>query len=151
MTRSGFTIDEAVIIAAPAEHVWRALVDDPVRESWWPYLRLDATVGGTFEETWTDAEGRLRRTQGTITELVPHRLLRLDWADRDWEAVTDVQITLEELGDVDLPTGDQPRCRSTNVRVRHVGWELLPNGPSLVEEHQQGWRMHLSNLRNLWE
>lgn len=99
------------------------------------YLDLDATVGGVFEEHWTDDDGNTLRTSGRVLDVVEQRLLRLSWADDDWPAPTEVEVC---LADVD---------GGTSVRVRHAGWERLVGGTALADAHRDGWRMHLANLR----
>jgi uncharacterized protein YndB with AHSA1/START domain len=128
-------VEESVTVAAPAGQVWHALVDASARSGWWGYLDLDARPGGRFEERWTDAQGRRVSTHGRVTEVGEGRVLRLTWKDEDWGRSTDVEILIE-----DAATG-------ATVQVRHTGWERLPDGAALAEEHRGGWRMHLDNLR----
>jgi uncharacterized protein YndB with AHSA1/START domain len=128
-------VDESVQVAAPAEAVWRALVAPEERADWWPGLDLDPVVGGRFEEHWRDAAGTRRLTTGTVTALVAPRLLAFTWADPDWPGPTRGEWRLSQTGS------------GTSVRVRHVGWELLPDGGRLAREHRQGWRLHLDDLR----
>lgn len=132
-------VEEAVDIAAPVNQVWRALVDPEIRAGWWDYLTLDAQVGGRFEEYWTDPDGRAVRTAGEVTELVEPWLLRLDWADDGWPARTEVEVRLRATG------------AGTSVRLRHTGWDRLPDGPALAVAHGDGWRLHLTNLRRCVE
>jgi hypothetical protein len=51
--RSGPSVDESVVIAAPAHEA-------EARARWWGHLELDASVGGRFEERWTDGSGARR-------------------------------------------------------------------------------------------
>jgi uncharacterized protein YndB with AHSA1/START domain len=132
-------VDESIAIAAPAHAVWRAIVLAEVRAGWWEYLDLDATVGGRFQERWTDAGGRECLTSGVVTEVVIDRLLVLSWADDDWPTTTRVELRLAEAD------------ATTLVRVLHAGWEALPGGAALAEEHRAGWRQHLDNLRRCIE
>jgi uncharacterized protein YndB with AHSA1/START domain len=132
-------VDESVVIAAPAHHVWRAVVVAEIRTGWWDYLELDASVGGQFEERWTDGSGRQMRTSGVVTQVVVDQLLVLSWADDAWPAATRVEIRLTEHG------------AKTMVRLVHTGWHALPDGAALIEEHRMGWRMHLENLRRYVE
>lgn len=132
-------VDESVVIAAPPPEVWHAVVVAEARAGWWSYLTLDASIGGRFEERWTDGSGRQVLTSGVVTELVVDRLLALHWADDAWPAATRVEI---RLADVDA---------KTVVQLLHSGWEALPDGAALAEEHRMGWRMHLDNLRRCVE
>jgi uncharacterized protein YndB with AHSA1/START domain len=137
--RSWPLVDESVVIAAPAHEVWRAVVEAEVRAGWWGYLELDASVGGRFEERWTDGSGRQVLTDGLVTEVVADRLLALSWKDDSWPAATQVEMRLAEDG------------AKTLVRLVHTGWQALPDGSALAEEHRMGWRMHLDSLRRCVE
>ncbi|MGI5291503.1 SRPBCC domain-containing protein [Nonomuraea polychroma] len=132
-------VDESIAIVAPAHDVWQAIVNAEIRAGWWGYLDLDATVGGRFEERWTDDDGREARTSGKVIGLVPDHLLVLSWADEDWQAATRVEIQLTEIGG------------STMIRLLHTGWKALPDGAALAEQHRAGWLMHLVNLRRYVE
>ncbi|MEU4447125.1 SRPBCC domain-containing protein [Actinosynnema sp. NPDC050801] len=132
-------VDESTSIAKPAADVWRAITVAELRAGWWGDLDLDATVGGRFEEPWTDGDGREVLTSGTVTEVVPDQLLVLSWADEDWPATTRVEVRLTENGG------------TTSVRLRHSGWGALPGGEALAAEHRAGWRLHLNNLRTYVE
>lgn len=132
-------VDESIAIDAPAHEVWRMITDAEARAAWWGYLDLDVTVGGRFVERWTDGSGREKLTTGVVTEVAADRLLALRWADEDWPAATRVEIHLARVGG------------TTSVRLLHTGWENLPEGVALAEEHREGWRMHLENLRRCVE
>ncbi len=133
-------VDESALIRATPQRVWQAIVDAADRAHWWGHLELDARPGGRFEERWTDEAGEARLTTGHVTTMVAPTLLCLHWADDDWPAGTDVEI---ELHAVD--------SRTTAIRVRHIGWEGLPDGDQLAEQHRQGWKTHLVNLREAAE
>lgn len=132
-------VDEALTVAAAPASVWRAIVDNDARSSWWGYLDLEATVGGRFEERWIDEDGRPVRTYGRVVEIIPHSLLRLSWRDEEWPEATEVEIRLCEVD------------AGTSVAVVHTGWERLPHGADLADEHLAGWRAHLENLRDYVE
>lgn len=132
-------VDESIAIAASAPAVWRAIVVAEVRAGWWGHMDLDAAVGGRFEERWTNGGGREVLTSGTVTDVVAGRLLVLSWADEDWPTATRVEVQLAATDGMTL------------VRLLHTGWEALPDGAALAEEHRAGWRLHLDNLRRCVE
>lgn len=137
--RSAPLVDESVVIAAAVHEVWRAVVVAEVRAGWWGYLQLDASVDGRFEERWTDGSGRQMRTSGVVTEVVVDQLLTLSWKDDAWPVATRVEMRLTEAG------------ANTVVRLLHTGWQALPDGAALADDHRVGWRMHLDNLRRYVE
>ena len=128
-------VHEEVVLAAKERAVWQALVDHRRRRQWWSYLELDPVVDGGFVERWVGPDGEEVLTKGSVLELVPGRRLRLSWADENWPAETEVEIRL------------CPSDGGTTVVVRHRGWDRLPDGERLAEEHRAGWRRHLANLR----
>lgn len=130
-------IEEDVTLTADLPRVWSAIVDAEDRSHWWGYLELDARLGGRFEEHWTDGAGRPRVTSGCVTELTEPTRLCLRWSDDDWAASTDVEIQLCRTD-----------RRTSTVRVRHSGWERLPACDALVEQHREGWKAHLRDLRD---
>jgi uncharacterized protein YndB with AHSA1/START domain len=127
-------ITESMVLHASAGRVWRAIADPDARLRWWSYLVLEPVVGTRWEEHWT-LDGARRVTGGTVLVVHPRELLRLSWADDDWPATTEVDLTLEDRG------------ARTTVRVVHRGWQDLPDGIGLRRAHVAGWRHHLRNLR----
>lgn len=135
VTRDDPEICERTDVDAPISQVWGALVSPDERAAWWPYLTLDPSVGGRFEELWTDPSGDRKRTSGRVTAMEHPHHLALTWADDDWPAATRVEISLTATG-----TG-------TEVTIRHTGWRALADPEHLIADHRAGWRMHLHNLR----
>ncbi|MFJ8743852.1 SRPBCC domain-containing protein [Embleya sp. NPDC127516] len=132
-------VEVSVVIAAPAEAVWHALVDADTRAMWWRYLDLDARVGGRLSERWSGADGEARLTTGRVRTLEPCRLLRFTWADDDWAMSTTVTIE---------PARARP---GTQVQVRETSWSRLRDGPSLAAAHRDGWGAHVEDLRRFTE
>lgn len=122
------------MVAAPCSEVWSALLQP---EDWWPSFSLQSWVSGAVIERWTGSDGTPRITRGQVLALVPERLLRLSWADDDWDVSTVVEIGVEVV--------DPDR---TEVRVTHLGWEQFGDqAPTLRAAHEAGWRFHLDQLR----
>jgi uncharacterized protein YndB with AHSA1/START domain len=122
-----------VTVNAPSSRVWNAVLQP---EDWWQGFSLQPWVTGAVVEHWT-SDGRARLTQGEVLALVPQRLLRLSWADDDWDATTTVEFDVAVL--------DSDR---TEVRVTHIGWEQFGDRASDMRmAHEAGWRYHLDQLR----
>ncbi|MBD0324721.1 MAG: SRPBCC domain-containing protein [Aldersonia sp.] len=121
-------------VNAPSSRVWDAVVQP---EDWWQGFSLQPWVTGHVVEHWTGDDGRPRLTKGEVLALVPQRLLRLSWADDDWDATTTVEFGVEVL--------DSDR---TEVRVTHIGWEQFGDRASAMRmAHEAGWRYRLDQLR----
>ncbi len=126
-----------VAIRADAASIWNAITLDDQRRRWWPYLELQARAGGDVVERWHDADGREQWTRGQVLDMEPHRRLRCSWRDDGWPAATQVEIAL----------GDGDEDGSTQVALRHSGWQQLADGAALRAAHLQGWSMHLAHLK----
>ncbi|MGN9779707.1 SRPBCC family protein [Micromonospora sp. H33] len=127
-------VDEVIIVAAPQERVWAAIVDANDRAGWWSYLDLEPTVGGRLEEQWAGTDGTPQLAHGVVLHVVTDELLRWTWAEAG-QPPTHVEIRLE------------PENPGTRVRVSETGWERLANGAERAAANREGWRMHLRNLR----
>jgi uncharacterized protein YndB with AHSA1/START domain len=129
-------VELEIVIGAPVERVWQALVRAEHRAAWWSYLELDPRPGGVVVERWRNGAGREVTTGGQVVELEPPRRLRCTWRDDDWPAFTEVEFDLRS------------ESETTRVNVRHVGWERLGgDGARLAAAHRIGWRLHLENLK----
>lgn len=98
-------------------------------------MELESRPGGRFVERWADEAGRRVVTSGRIVTLDPREGIELSWADDDWPEETHVSIRLERT------------MSGTRVTILHSGWDSLPDGERIMNEHETGWRMHLENLR----
>lgn len=127
---------EEVVVDAPPAAVWESLVDAEHRRHWWAYLELEAHMGGRFIERWAGPDGAEVMTSGSVIAFEPPRLVELRWADAGWPAATTVTISVDAAA----------VAAGTVVRVRQSGWENIPDGAVLAEQHREGWRMHMANL-----
>jgi uncharacterized protein YndB with AHSA1/START domain len=123
-------------VPASLKRTWSTITEAGQLGSWWPDLQLDARPGGGFVESWINDDGQVTYTRGRVLVMQPPRLLRLSWADDGWPVDTTVEFELRPGADA-----------TTTVTVRHVGWQYMPDGARLAEQHQVGWRRHLENLR----
>jgi uncharacterized protein YndB with AHSA1/START domain len=124
-------VDESVAIAASAPDVWRAIVVAEVRAGWWGHLDIDATVGGRFEERWTDGGGREVLTGGEANDVVIDGLLILCWADDDWPTTMRVEIRLAETCTLPVRASDPPGTNEAVYLASHgqEEWEVMTLRP----------------------
>ncbi|MGX5681018.1 SRPBCC family protein [Schumannella luteola] len=130
------SVTVATEIDAVAEVVWRFLTVD--RDAWWPEMQFDPVVGSPLLETWID-EGEHNSAAGTVTRCeVPH-LLAFSWIEASWAQPLEVEIRLDARG------------RRTAVTLTESGFAFAQTSPSLPEEHEEGWRYHLTRLTQVSE
>lgn len=123
------------------KRVWQALVDPAHRNRWWAQgVVLEPSLGGRFEDRWTDDDGQTMLTFGKVVRLREADWLTITWQESHWlpEQVTEVTWALE---------GEQGHCR---IEVTHV-----PTAGFTPETWQQvradfiaGWSELLQALRN---
>ncbi len=137
MTRDAVLLE--VTIEASAGRVWQALTAG--REAWWPELVFDAAVGSPLVETWWE-DGRRATAHGTVTRCEPRARLAFAWRQAMWRADLHVDIRLASAG---APAG------FTEVTLAETGFSTAGTGQSLVDEHDAGWRYHLTRLKRASE
>lgn len=133
-----------ILIAAPAERVFGALVDPSQVVQWWGQsgiyrctrFETDLRIGGTWRSIGVDGNGRQFEISGEYLEVDPPRLLSSTWvATWTGNAKTRVRWELE-------PSGN-----GTIVRIRHSGFAAHPE---LVQAYR-GWPRMLTWLQALLE
>lgn len=125
------SVSVAHVVAASPAVVWRALTAG--RAQWWPDLRFDAVVGAPLVETWVEA-GQQRQAHGVVTRCDEAELLAFRWREDGWSAPLEVRFRLEahDLG--------------TSVTLTETGFRRADVSPTLADEHEEGWRYHLTRL-----
>ncbi|MFT4220108.1 MAG: SRPBCC domain-containing protein [Microbacterium sp.] len=126
-----------VTIDAAAETVWQLLT--VARATWWPEMTFDPRVGSPLVETWIEEDGREASATGVVTRCERPEVLSFRWSEPTWEHPLDVAIRLVETG------------QSTSVTLAETGFARARTGPSLPDEHEEGWRYHLARLRRASE
>jgi uncharacterized protein YndB with AHSA1/START domain len=128
---------QELVVRAPAERVYRLLVDDALFVQWMaPEATLDPVVGGAIR--WTHLNGDT--CSGRYVELDPPRrvVFTYGWERSDVEippGSTTVEIDLVALGPDE-----------TRLRLVHRGL-----GDAAADAHQGGWGHYLDRLRRLAE
>jgi uncharacterized protein YndB with AHSA1/START domain len=124
-----------VVVAAPAERVFRLLVEPDELVRWWPdAVELEPEVGGRVRLRFADGN----EIVGRVTRFEPPRALGFTWG---WPhrpgAETQVDFTVADLGE-----------RGCEVTVTHDGWAGLEE---LRPQHDRGWTHFLGLLAALVE
>lgn len=138
---AGRRIEREVVIAAPPEAVFRALVDPALMSRWYAGdVRIEARPGGAVRFDWGD--------DGVVTGAVvaiepPHRLV-LDWreplgANQAAGAITRIVFALA------------PEGAGTRLRLIHSGFGGGDDWDRLYEGETSGWGDLLEALRRLVE
>ncbi len=129
-----------IYIAAPAERVWKALLDgDFTRQYWGAENVSDWRPGSPWEHRRGDAAGPVLLV-GEVVESLPPRRLVVTWADpRDRDrrdAHSRVTFELEPVADM------------VRLTVTHAD---LERGSDTERAISQGWPRVLSSLKSLLE
>jgi uncharacterized protein YndB with AHSA1/START domain len=133
-TLPGRTIRKEVFIAAAPERVFRAFLEPEQLQRWFAaQATLDERIGGKFNYRWASGEG----VDGVIVDLVPSRLLVMDWDEGEGKG--DTRLTVELI-----PDGDGTRLVLTNS-----GFGAGEDWDSLYDGVDSGWRDLLQAL-NTW-
>lgn len=115
-----FDIRESILIHAPPERVFAALLEPEQLRHWWTdtFCRatqwtVEARVGGDWESRWEWDDGRVFRIGGTIRVLDPPVCLEYDWWD---DRYPNLPRTLVRYHLLAVPTG-------TQLTVTHTGFD----------------------------
>ena len=143
----GDAIVTEIYIAAPAEDVFRALVDPAFVVKWWggqgaeqsfrcTHFQSDLRTGGQWHSSGVDGQGRPFEAEGEYVEIDPPRLLVQTWV-ASWAAQvkTTVRWELKSTGD------------GTLVRHQHSGLAAHPR----ASKSFRGWSRIMDWLRAFLE
>ena len=130
----------AIYIAAPAETVWKALLDGEFTRQYWGYDNVSAWVpGASWEHRPADGKGQVA-ILGVVQEVSPPRRLVITWAEPSDRGRQDrhsrVTFDIEPLADM------------VRLTVTH---EDLEPGSEMERRIAQGWPRVLSSLKSLLE
>ena len=138
------TIVKEIVIKAPAERVFEALVDPRQRVEWWgvvgrfqaSHMESDLRPGGAWLMRGIGADGKHFTVRGEYRAIERPRLLEFTWLP-DWQE--DAPLTLVRF---DLEEKDG----STTVRLTHSGHTTARS-----RERHRGWPQILAGLRAYME
>jgi uncharacterized protein YndB with AHSA1/START domain len=134
------TIVKEIVIKAPAERVFEALVDPRQRVEWWgaagrfqaSHMESDLRPGGAWLMRGIGADGKHFTVRGEYRAIERPRLLEFTWLP-DWQedaTLTFIRFDLEE------------KDGSTTVRLTHSGHTTARS-----RESHRGWPQILAGLQ----
>ena len=125
-TSNTHTIQLHRVLRAPAERVYRALLDADATAKWLPpngftckVDRMEAKVGGTFKMAFTNfTTGSSHSFGGEYLELVPHSRIRYTdkFDDPNLPGVAEVTIDLKEVSCGTEVPSSRRACRARSRR-----------------------------------
>ena len=138
MARSKFVY--VIYIAAPAELVWRALLDGEFTRQYWGHENVsDWKPGSTWEHRRGDAAGAAVLL-GEVLESRPPRRLAITWAEpRDRGLASRHSRVTFEI---------EPLADMVRLTITH---DDLEEGSEMQRKISQGWPRVLSSLKSLLE
>ncbi|WP_214324895.1 SRPBCC family protein [Nonomuraea sediminis] len=135
-------IEQEILIDAPVDAVWRAVTEpEQVRQWFSDELDLEPKPGYDGSLTFTDkATHHSVTVHVTVQSVEPQRSYSYRWQHpQGTEPVagnsTLVRFTLT------------PEGAGTRLRVVESGFEEMGAPESQLQEHTEGWAVHLGNLR----
>src|SRR5262245_36796118 len=143
-TAGDYTIVKEIIIKAPAERIFEALVDPRQRVMWWgaegrfhtTHMESDLRPGGAWLMRGIGADSKHFTVRGEYRAIERPRLLEFTWLP-DWQE--DAPLTLVRF---DLEEKDG----STTVRLTHSG-----HTTDRSRESHRSWPQILARLRGYVE
>jgi len=124
-------IVRSVVVAAPAERVFRLLVEPAELVRWWPEAaEVEPRLGGRVRLVFPGG----REVHGEVNRYEPPRALGFTWTWPYRAGATQVDFAVAERGG------------GCEVTVTHSGWDGLEQ---LRPQHDDGWAHYLGCLAAL--
>ncbi|MFC5337977.1 SRPBCC family protein [Leucobacter denitrificans] len=135
--------------SAPRDLVWAHVVDAELRQVWWPGSQVEASLGGSVSEQWSDGAGDsevVRDASGVIDVCISGHVLGFRWRDAADEFETEVLLTLRSgestadgSADSAYPSGAVGASESTDITVSETGFGRFADASERIADAQQGW------------
>lgn len=122
------------VLKAPAERIFRAMLDPDAMAKWSPphgftgkVHAIDARVGGTYRMSFTNfSSGATHAFGGTYLEIVPHERLRYTDAFDDpglpGQMITTVTLSVVSVG-TDVSIVQEGIPEAIPVEMCYLGWQ----------------------------
>ena len=143
-TDADYAIVKEIIIEAPAERIFEALVDPRQRVKWWgaegrfqtTHMESDLRPGGAWLMRGIGADGKDFTVRGEYRAIERPRLLEFTWLP-DWQEDAPLTVVRFDLAEKD---------GFTTVRLTHSG-----HTTERSRESHQGWPQILAQLQSYVE
>ena len=149
MPVTDLTIDQDIVINAPADVVWRTITRPDQIELWFAdRVELDLRPGGRGTLTFDDKASARTVTAPVVVEVVePVRSFAFRWSHPDGEEPSPrnsvlVTFTLEPVG------AEQTRLRVVETGLDGVDWSEEQK-VSYADDHRHGWSVHMERIGEL--
>ncbi len=119
---------------ASCDLVWSHIVDADLRQGWWSGSQIEAKLGGSVREHWSEGSGDskvVRDATGVIDVCISGHVLGFRWRDAVDAHDTEVLLTLR--------SGDSGSASSTDITVTETGFGRFADASERIADAQQGW------------
>jgi uncharacterized protein YndB with AHSA1/START domain len=141
------TIEQEILIDAPAEVVWRVLTEpEQVRRWFAEEVDLDPTAGYDGSLTFNQSAARSLRVHVTVQSVEPVRSFSYRWLHPQGAEAVEGNSTLVEF--TLTPEGDGTRLRVVESGLDQMNWPPQERD-AFIDEHTHGWVTYLGRLRDL--
>jgi uncharacterized protein YndB with AHSA1/START domain len=136
-------IEFMVDIDAPKEKVWQSLTDQDKWRKWWggKNLKIEARMGGRFEQAQTGKDGIVIFTEGAVITVVPNHRFSFTWKNDNWDGETMVTFYL-------LPQNEKTKLYFLHSEWNNLSVQIREKQKALLREE---WKEKLANLKYLVE
>jgi uncharacterized protein YndB with AHSA1/START domain len=133
-------IRKSVVIDAPPEMVFKAIIDEKGLIEWFPDIAvLEPKVGGkirfTFRKENSQKQDRDFYPEGEILEFIPNQKISYTWEHKDIAGFPRTIVTWQL---------DHIEHNKTRVELIHSGF--VGSEHEMYDEHKEGWYYFLNKL-----
>jgi uncharacterized protein YndB with AHSA1/START domain len=133
-------IRKSVVIDAPPEMVFKAIIDEKELIEWFPDIAvLEPKVGGkirfTFRKENSQKQDRDFYPEGEILEFIPNQKISYTWEHKDIAGFPRTIVTWQL---------DHIEHNKTRVELIHSGF--VGSEHEMYDEHKEGWYYFLNKL-----